>query len=279
MREYSIKKGMAELPFVGVADVDSSPEVVANRIRDILGLQHGWANEVPTWTKALARLREATERAGILVVVNGIVGNNTSRALDPEEFRGFVLVDSYAPLVFANGADGKAAQMFTHAHELAHILLGKSAAFDLRQLQAAPVPLERACDRIAAEFLVPGENLRELWPRVRNEAEPFQAIARTFKVSAIVAARRALDLRLIRREEFFRFYEAYEHDERRRADNQDGGGDFYTNQDFRVGRKFAATVIRAAREGDLLYSEAFNLTGLYGATFEKYARTLGLGNA
>ena len=98
-------------------------------------------------------------------------------------------------------------------------------------------------------------------------------------LSAIVAARRALDLRLIRREEFFRFYEAYLQDERRRSETQDAGGDFYVNQDYRVGKKFASTVIRAAKEGELLYSEAFNLTGLHGATFEKYARTLGLGNA
>lgn len=279
MHEYMVKKGMQPLSFVGTSTVEASPETVATRIRRILGLQEGWANELPTWTAALTRIREATENAGILVVVNGIVGNNTSRVLDPSEFRGFVLVDSHAPLVFVNNTDGKAAQMFTHAHELAHIMLGSSAAFDLRQLQAASDDTEKACDRIAAEFLVPGEKLRQLWPQIRNHAEPFQSAARTFKVSSLVAARRALDLRLIRRDEFFQFYEAYERDERRKVDRLDGGGDFYANQDYRIGRKFASTVIRAAKEGDLLYSDAFNLTGLHGATFDNYARTLGIGNA
>ena len=42
----------------------------------------------------------------MMVVINGVVGNNNTRKLDPEEFRGFVLCDSYAPLIFINGSVG-----------------------------------------------------------------------------------------------------------------------------------------------------------------------------
>ena len=193
MHEFLIEQGQDELPFVGSSRRDEEPRLVVQRMLEILDLDVGWAAAERTWTDALHTMRQAIEDAGILVVVNGIVGNNTHRKLDPTEFRGFVLVDEFAPLVFVNGADGKAAQMFTLAHELAHVFFGSSAAFDLREMQPADDPMELACNRVAAEFLVPERELRRIWPSVRDDSEPFQTIARQFKVSALVAARRALD--------------------------------------------------------------------------------------
>ena len=101
----------------------------------LLGLERNWAQTQQTWTTALETLRHAIDAVGVVVVTNGVVGNNTHRKLDPGEFRGFVLVDQHAPLVFVNGADSKAAQMFTLVHELAHLWFGQSAVFDLRELQ------------------------------------------------------------------------------------------------------------------------------------------------
>jgi Zn-dependent peptidase ImmA (M78 family) len=274
MREYLIDQGQERLAFVASARLDEPAASIAQRMRTALGFEEGWANELPSWTEALRALREAMEDAGILVVVNGIVGNNTHRSLDPDEFRGFVLVDEYAPLVFVNGADYKAPQMFTLAHELAHVFFGSSAAFDLRDTLPASDPMEQRCNRVAAEFLVPEAELRQAWASVHNDPERFQTIARRFKVSSVVAARRALDLRLIRREAFFKFYRAYQDREEEAAARRPDGGDFYANQNFRVGRRFGSAVIRAAREGKLLYSEAFRLTGLYGRTFERYASSV-----
>jgi len=275
MREFLVDQGEEPLPLVRSAQQNEAPAVVAQQIRDALDLATGWAARKPTWTAALGALREATENAGILVVSNGVVGNNTRRKLDPGEFRGFVLVDDYAPLVFVNGADGKAAQMFTLAHELAHVFFGSSAAFDLREMQPADDPTEQACNRVAAEFLIPERELRQVWPSAHNDQEPFQTIASQFKVSVLVAARRALDLNLIDKNAFLDFYRDYLRDERRRAGGRtEGGGDFYANQNMRVGRRFASAVARAAKEGKLLYSEAFHLTGLYGRTFDNYVTNL-----
>jgi Zn-dependent peptidase ImmA (M78 family) len=279
LREYLIELGQDRLPFVQDARIEEPHAAVAERMRQTLGFDEMWAARFATWTDALRALREAMESIGITVVVNGIVGNATHRKLDPSEFRGFVLVDEYAPLVFVNGADGKAAQMFTTAHELAHVLFGKSAAFDLRSMQAANNPLEQACNRVAAEFLVPERQLRLIWLEINNSNQPFQEIARRFKVSEIVAARRALDLGLINKATFLDFYERYESSERTTAARTSQGGDFYRNQNYRVGKRFAAAVVRAAREGKLLYSEAFQLTGLYGETFDRYAVLLETGSA
>jgi Zn-dependent peptidase ImmA (M78 family)/transcriptional regulator with XRE-family HTH domain len=274
LREERIEEGQEPLPFVGSATTDAAPARIAVAIRRALGLAGGWADLHGTWSDALRALRDRAELAGIVVAINGVVGNNTRRKLDPEEFRGFVLPDPHAPFVFVNGSDGKAAQMFTLAHELAHLWIGEAGVFDLRDMQPAPDPRERFCNAAAAEFLVPEDDLLRVWGEVGETRAPFGALARRFKVSELVAARRALDAQLIGRDTFFLFYRAYQDDERRRAARQASGGNFYATQNSRIGRTFAEAVVRAVREGRLLYTEAFELTGLRGATFDRYAATL-----
>jgi len=279
MRESLMARGQEPLTFVRSVRPDEDPRTIARRMREVLGFGACWAIAYPNWGDALRALRGAVDEAGILVVVNGVVGNNTSRRLSPDEFRGFVLVDEYAPLLFVNGGDSKAAQMFTLAHELAHVFFGDSASFDLRAMQPAKDPIEKACNRAAAEFLVPEDELRRIWPSVQSNPEPHQAVARRFKVSTLVAARRALDLRLISRDQFFEFYNSYLDGTHSAAQSKRGGGDFYENQNLRVGRRFAMEVANAAAEGRLLYSEAYDLTGLYGNTFRRYADLIGMGGA
>jgi Zn-dependent peptidase ImmA (M78 family) len=271
MRDFVVDEGQEELGFVASAGLEDDPVDVARNMREVLGFDEFWAGGERTWEDALRVLRNRMEDVGILVMVNGVVGNNTHRKLDPTEFRGFVLVDNHAPLVFVNGADGKAAQMFTLAHELAHVFFGSSAAFDLRQMLPAADQTERACNLVAAEFLVPGSRLLKAWRDAKEERDPFQKLAREFKVSAIVVARRVLDLSLIGREAFFEFYRNYMAEERRRSARSQVGGDFYATQNARIGNRFGATIVRAAQEGRLLYSDAFALTGLNGKAFERFA--------
>ncbi len=276
-REFLVDQGIDALTFVRSARPDESPVSIGQRMREALRLDIGWAAQESSWKQALGVLREAMENAGILVVTNSVVGNNTHRKLNTEEFRGFVLVDEYAPLVFVNGADFKAPQMFTLAHELAHVFVGSSAAFDLREMSPASDSTEQACNRIAAEFLVPNQQIRKIWPSIRRNPERFQLLAREFKVSELVTARRSLDLELINKKEFLKFYYDYLSDERRKSARRKDGGDFYATQNLRVGKRFASAVTRAAKESKILYSEAYRLTGLYGKTFEQYAASIGFG--
>ncbi len=273
-RDLVVEDGQDYLPLVGSAIASDEPGAVAKAMREALGLEPGWARMQRNWTEAFKHLRASAEEAGILVAVNSIVGNNTHRALDPGEFRGFVLSDRYAPLIFINGADSKGAQMFTLAHELAHVWINKSAAFDLRDMSPAVDATEQACDRIAAEFLVHDQELIGAWGSFGGEADPYGAAAKRFKVSELVIARRALDLRIITRDEFFRFYRSYQAADRRRRKAHDGPVDFNGLQAARLSKRFSTIIIRAARAGGILYSDAYRLTGLHGETFEKYAGAL-----
>ena len=130
-RDFARVAGESDLGFVGSVSVEASPETVAAQMRETLGFDLATRRECPTWTDALRLFIRQADEAGVLVMVSGIVMSNNRRRLDPAEFRGFALCDPLAPLIFVNGKDTKAAQMFTLAHELAHVWLGASALSNL----------------------------------------------------------------------------------------------------------------------------------------------------
>ena len=275
LRESLVENDVEPLAFVASASLADEPDTVGREMRRALGLDGGWAAAVHTWQDAVSELRRAIEQLGVMAVINGVVGNNTSRRLSVEEFRGFALTDPYAPLIFVNGADAKSAQMFTLAHELAHLWLGSEGVSGFQALLPGGTDVEDWCNRAAAEFLAPAQEVRARWAEVRRQASPFEALARTFKVSPVVAARRALVLNLVEHSTFFDFYERYVNRERE-GGTEPSGGNFYHNQNTRIGELFATQVLRAAMEGRIGFKEAYDLTGLRGGTFQKYARRLGV---
>ena len=279
MRDYLIEQGQEPLDFVGRSQPTTNVVSFAGRMREKLGLSTDWAEAHATWEEALRTFRDAAERIGVLVASSAVVGLNNHRALDPQEFRGFVLCDKYAPLVFVNGADSKSARMFTLAHELAHVWLGQDGLFNLIKMMPHDNKTERFCNQVAAEFLIPGRKLSERWAEASASVKPFLTIARWFKVSPVVAARRALDLDLITKSQFFAFYKSDQEEwQQRKAEQKTkekkGGPNFYAVQDSRLGKRFAYAVVCAAREGRLLYREAYQLTDLKGETFDTYANLL-----
>lgn len=276
LREERIEGEAERLDFVGSARLTDDPAAVGREMRRMLGFDDGWASEVRTWQQAVLELRRVIEQLGVMAVINGVVGNNTHRPLDVAEFRGFTLSDPYAPLIFVNGADAKSVQMFTLAHELAHLWLGEEGLSGFENLLPGGTEVEDWCNQAAAEFLVPASEMKVHWRDSTRDPEAFRALSGRFKVSPIVVGRRALDLRLVDRETFFAFYRAYVKEERTRSAGT-SGGDFYSNQNTRVGELFATHVVRAAIEGRVGFKEAYELTGLRGGAFQEYAHRLGVG--
>jgi len=279
MRSWRIEQGEEPLDFVGSIGIQASNEFAASQIRGKLKIGDGWASGYSTWRDAFRHLRRMVERAGILIFSNSVVGLNNNRKLEPDEFRGFVLCDDIAPLIFLNDADSLAARMFTLAHELVHIWVGTSGLFDLEQTMSSNNEIELFCNSVAAEILLPEKELMTFWQDVKNDGNRFQLIARKFKVSGLVAARKALDMGLLSEPDFFAYYRSvrvawlqHKLEEKDRAKDADGGGvNFYTVQNARLGRPFSAAIVRAAGEGKVLLRDAYRLTGLKGKTFDKFA--------
>ncbi|WP_334649333.1 ImmA/IrrE family metallo-endopeptidase, partial [Klebsiella variicola] len=137
------------------------------------------------------------EKKGILVFKNGIVKSNTKRTIDPNEFRGFCLIDEMVPCVFVNGTDSYSAQVFTLFHEVAHIWVGKAGVsnwqFDNK--------IESFCNKVAAEVLMPHDLFKKKWDQETEFTDELLVaainVASFFKVSLYATAIKAKSLNLI----------------------------------------------------------------------------------
>lgn len=273
-RDFARTEGEDPIAFVGSLKTTDDVQTAAATIRDSLGFDVARRAAIPTWTDALRSSIEGADRSGVLVMVSGVVGNNNRRKLDPDEFRGFALADPHAPLVFVNGADTKAAQMFTLAHELAHIWLGETALSDVDPKAPPASGVERWCNAVAAELLVPAAMLREQQRRAPI-ADEAQRLARHFKVSTLVILRRLRDVGGLSSDAYWNAYEAEM--TRLRARPASSGGDFYLTQGARLSKRFARALVVSTLEGRSTFSEAFRLLGVStSATFYELGRSLGV---
>ena len=276
-REYLQIQGAEPLPFVGSATLQDDPEEVAVRIRHTLRVNLAERRALRTWTEALRYLTEKAEAVGILVMSSGVVGTNTRRKLDPEEFRGLTLVDALAPVIFINAADTVAARIFTLAHELAHIWLGQSGVSNPQIHLFPDERVEQWCNRVAAEVLVPRavllEEHRPAWP----PQEEAQRLARLFKVSTLVILRRLYEVGRLSEELFWQVYQEERERARAIARRSGQGGDFYRNLFARVSRPLVEAVVVSTLEGHTLYREAYRLLGIRSPeVFQKICRSLGV---
>ena len=274
-REFARTTGEKPLTFVGSVSMSKEIEKTAANIRHVLGFDIEKRRQMPTWTVALRRFIEEADALGILVMVSGIVGSNTRRKLDPQEFRGFALSDDLAPIVFINGSDTKAAQMFTLAHELVHLWLGQSAVSDAQAAQIPEHQVERWCNLVAAELLVPITVLREEYQKDNPLTDEINRLARHFKVSTLVILRRIYDTGALTKEQFRNAY--HEELERLSLIPSGKGGDFYLSLPVRVSKCFAKALIISTLEGQTLHRDALHLLGFSKLeTFKNLGRSLGV---
>ncbi|MBM4778086.1 MAG: ImmA/IrrE family metallo-endopeptidase [Archangiaceae bacterium] len=269
-RDYRRKEGFAPVAFVGTLKPNVAPATVARAMRAVINPRRTGA---ATGDDFYRELIAATEQAGVWVMRSGTVAGNTSRAVKPDEFRGFAIADATAPLVFVNAADSAAAQLFTLAHELAHLWLGKTGVSD--PLAPTTDNTERLCNAAAAEFLGPGDELGAIWRKSQDAESQFSALASHFKVSSAVIAIRAREQGLASR----RIVDEWLEKQRtawKRAPKKKGGGNYYLTLITRNGREFTRAVLSAALSQELFLRDAGQLLNVSPARVFEVARREGL---
>ena len=228
-------------PFVGSFELTSRVSDVAANIRDTLKVQPDLRNTISSWSEYLSALVRNADGVGILVMRSSVVGNSTSRPVTTDEVQGFAIADPMVPVVFVNSGDYKAAQVFTFAHELAHLWIGKSAITKTNETEVDRDRIEAFCNKVAADVLVPPSEFQHAWDSTRPDRR-LDALPRRFWVSSLVILRRAHDMGRIPTLKFHELRRA----ERAKMSRgkKTGGGDFYRTLFVRMGNNFTHSVVR-----------------------------------
>ena len=284
-RELEESRAARPRQFVGTFSRNWNVNAVATEIAKALGIEQ-LRREARSWKEFLEELISRTEHLGILVFRSAVVGNATNRKLSVKEFRGFVLSDALAPVIFINDDDAKAAQTFTLVHELAHIWIGATGISDpnltKRSFELANA-MERFCNSVAAETLVPANDFNSVWDGQRSLAYNLGALAVRYRVSSVVLLIRARELGKISESTFNAEFKSAmdrfrEQDKKEQArlegSKKKQGGNFWASFAIRNSRKFSDLVLSSAKEGHTRFTDAASLLGIGSASFERYLQKL-----
>lgn len=263
LREYLEDNEYEQLPFVGQYK-DSQVDELVRVIRFLLSLDEGWAMQQSTPGSAVSYLSNLIEDKGVAVEFNGVVGNSNKRRIEVSDCRGFALIDPYVPFIFVNNNDSKRAQLFTLIHEFAHVLIGYGSGYSGFDVDGINDNKERLCNQVAADCLVPKFYFDNFW----HGPTDIELISKKSKASSIVVARKAYDLGLITKTYLKELY-LQPFDSDLPLKKKSSKGDFYRTLDKRLGTVFSTHIGNAIRSGQILFNEAYRLTGLYGNTFNK----------
>jgi transcriptional regulator with XRE-family HTH domain len=133
-KEILLEFGHESLPFAGKYRNGIDENLIVEELKSFFGE-----------AKTLDEMVERAEKKGVFVLRSGYI-KNVRRGLDPQEFKGFVLFDDIAPVVFINNKDTVRGKAFTLVHAIVHVLAGESAVFYWEGK-------DKACFKAVAKFL------------------------------------------------------------------------------------------------------------------------------
>ena len=274
-KTYLLQEAVSELEFAGKYTINDNLKTIASDICETLQINNDLRRHSPTWEQFFTALVRRTEDSRILVLRNSIVGNDVHRKLDVNEFRGFVLFDKIAPIVFINSKDYQTAQIFTLIHEIAHIWMGESGIsnldFKLKDTQQR-VNLDGFCDSVASEVLVPENEFNPQWDNNRTIDDNVNRLALYFKVSSFVILRRAYSLSLLSENEFFDCYDDLL--TKIRPKPKEKGGNFYNMLKARNSYTLTMLLMTGLTNGTVTANEASQLLNVRSASLKGIENSL-----
>lgn len=278
MKGYRQDFGFDRLPVVGCMKGVEDIYVIADRIRNDLELDDTWYEKVKDARESFNYIRTQLEVCGIVVMMNGVVGRNTHRALDVNEFRAFAMVDDWAPLIFINAADSNGAKLFSMLHEVVHIWLGRNDLFNDRQSRITGVSKpEVLCNAVVGELIVPKNLFLSKWDIADMDVfEKITELAKYFRCGEIVIARKAFDCKKIDKNIYNQVVQtAIENHRRMKENKQKNSGNYYNTMGSRLDRCFIRALCESINMGRTTYTEAYRLTNTSRKTFSEVAQRLG----
>lgn len=266
MSDYRRDIGWGKLEVIENFNERRTANIIADAklAKQLLGLTENWYTRIRDLNEAFRFLRNNLEQVGILVMRNGIVGSNTHRSLDINEFRAFMLYDELAPLIFINNNDSQAGKVFSLIHEYFHVLFEQDDV--MLDPYVGNTPRERQINALTAEFLMPQERLLTLWNNNLDILKQIGSLSEFFKVSKLALAIKLNNMGLID----WKVVEGVRKESLRDFGMKvgDGGGNFYITYRSRVSTVFVETVIRSAESGEIGHTDAFRLLGVKGKTYD-----------
>ena len=276
-----------ELEFVGSASIDDGARAVAASIASTLEFDHRGREARRGDADALFKtLRERAESAGVFVLLIGDLGSYHT-ALGVEVFRGFAISDRVAPFVVINDQDARAARSFTLIHELAHIWLDRSGVSGVPSPDAPRSPedrIERFCNDVAGEFLLPAEALHAQPAQLdagdmRGAEYAIRDLAEAWSVSEPMVAyrlKRTGRIATVVYRDLMSTYAARWQQQRERVKEQnrerDGAPSAYVIRRSRLGRALLGVAQRMLRDNVLTHTKAAKLLGVKPGAVEPLLR-------
>ena len=256
------------LEFVSSATIELPAPKLAARMAERLNFSLARYRAAKTPDEAFTYLRETIEASGVYVLLLGNLGSHHTN-IPAEVFRGFALADNIAPLIVINDQDARTAWSFTALHELAHLWLGQTGISGTDSENK----IERYCNDVAGEFLLPASELRQLAPvlklSVATVAEQIGPFAQAHRVSRAMVAYKLYRAGMIGKttwaaldQRFKDEYLQFKQHEAEKNKNAEGGPNYYIVRRHRVGHALLALVRRSLDEGTITYTKASRVLGV-----------------